>query len=253
MSQLTPYRQRVLDLFFANPKRQSLFRDDETAISIDSGRFQRSLKMIGEIKGKLIYEIGPYPGTGLYWYGEHSKMLGIGRGDDGFSDKFREAGHDFLSFDLEGNECVSDNYKNNADILLFMEVIEHLRLPMRALNHIVDMAKPGSILYLTTNNASYFGNILKLLLQKCPLDSVASEGSFYPGHMRFYHYEELAKILESLNFRILSKRNINFLPTFQIYRNRLFGMFKNALGKILPMSYASHIEIVAEFAGKKAL
>jgi hypothetical protein len=77
------------------------------------------------------------------------------------------------------------------------------------------------------------------------LDKIETEDTFYPGHTRYYHLDELCKYLENIGFNILHRANVNYLSAFSHYRNKNFGWIKNMLVKSVPIRYSTHIEIVA--------
>lgn len=126
-----------------------------------------------------------------------------------------------------------------------MEIIEHLRQPFGALRNLFNVTKPGALIYITTNNASYYGYILKLIFGRNPLDSIDTEVASYPGHMRYYGLAELMEEMRKVGFEIVSGRHINLLPAVRYYRNRVFAAVKNSMGAIAPSRYSTHIEIVA--------
>lgn len=126
-----------------------------------------------------------------------------------------------------------------------MEIIEHLRMPYAALKNLAAMMKPGATVYITTNNASYYGYILKLLLNRNILDGIDSESTVYPGHNRYFGLDELAAALSSVGFTIQSKRYINLLPHAKYYRSSAFAWVKNSIGALVPARYSTHIEIAA--------
>ena len=129
-----------------------------------------------------------------------------------------------------------------------MEIIEHLALPHEALKNLFLSAKSGAILYITTNNASYYGYILKLLFCKDIYHSIRTQNTAYPGHTRYFGLEELSLELEAVGFQVISKRYINFLPNSKYYRSRVFAVIKNLIGALAPKRYSINIELVVKKA-----
>jgi hypothetical protein len=78
------------------------------------------------------------------------------------------------------------------------------------------------------------------------LDTIDTEDTFYPGHTRYYHLDELCRSLKDVGFDILHKANINYCPPAVYYKKKIFGALKNALIKTSPRCYSSHIEILAK-------
>ena len=102
----------------------------------------------------------------------------------------------------------------------------------------------GSHLYLTTNNLSYAGYILKLIAGKEIFDSVMSEGTVYPGHITYYSLGGLTRFLRELGLNICSAKRVNFLPPAGFYRNRSSALVKNLIVRSVPNLYHSHIEVL---------
>jgi 2-polyprenyl-3-methyl-5-hydroxy-6-metoxy-1,4-benzoquinol methylase len=223
----------------------SLFINGLKPYEKDKYRFERAIKLMDNPQNKQIIEIGPYPGTGIYYFGESNKITGIGKSTRDFTHKVEKCGHTLLDIDFETDE-IPIQYNESADIVLLMEVIEHIRFPWRFLKKIANLVCKGGKFLLTTNNASYIGYILKLLLGKPILDTIEMEEGFYPGHMRYYDLEELCGILEAMDFRITHRAYSNYLPRFFYYKNKYFGLAKNVLIKLMPDKYSTHIEIVAK-------
>ncbi|MBM0106178.1 class I SAM-dependent methyltransferase [Steroidobacter sp. S1-65] len=204
-------------------------------------RFQRAFEATQRPTGKKILDIGAYPGTAFKVFGQHNQYQSFGiTQSDYFSEFLRRNAIVHINESIESYRAPSD-----ADIILFMEIIEHLRQPLRALQNLRAIAKPGALIYVTTNNASYYGYILKLIFGRNPLDSIASEASDYPGHTRYYGLHELMTEMSRAGFEIVSGRHLNLLPAVRFYRNRAFAAVKNSIGAVVPARYATHIEIVA--------
>ena len=103
---------------------------------------------------------------------------------------------------------------------------------------------PGSNLYMTTNNLSYIGYILKMAAGREIFDPAMTEGTVYPGHCTYYSLRGLADFLSEIGFTILSTSRVNFLPPSKFYRRRGAGLLKNLLTRSMPNLYATHLEIL---------
>lgn len=239
----TKYELRVRDDVVGKLFNDRLFRDGISQLDIHKHRFQHVRKLLGEPQQQIIADIGIFPGTSLYYFGENNHIVGYGKTNKKFIKKIEELGHENIEVDFELNETLDSDKK--ADIVLCQEIIEHIRMPKNFFTRIDNLVNEGGVLYISTNNASYIGYIVKLLLTKPILDPIESESSFYPGHMRYYHCYELVNFLRSQGYTIRTAANINFLPQARYYRNRIFGVVKNTLVRLMPRLYASHFEIVA--------
>lgn len=227
-----------------------LYRDGWYVDEVDRGRFERAYRAAGSPRGRHVVDLGAYPGTGLLYFGwddargtfSKNRYTGVGHADGAFRGLIESAGHRLreAEFDGDGPLGIAD-----ADLVLCMEILEHLRRPYGFLSRLAAELAPGARLYLTTNNAFYSGYILKLLAHRSPLDDLASEGAFYPGHCRYYAASELGRALERLGLVVDSAETFNFHPPIAAYRHRGFGLAKTLVIRALSGAYPSHVEIIA--------
>jgi len=98
-------------------------------------------------------------------------------------------------------------FNNKFDLIICVEVIEHVKKPILMLKNLQKHLKPGGLLFLTTpsKDAPLFKiGIIKKYDQEI-------------GHLRRYTPQELKKILKSLKFQIVKTRE-----TEGILKNFLF-------------------------------
>tara|TARA_A100001011_G_scaffold380578_1_gene448074 strand:- start:83 stop:823 length:741 start_codon:yes stop_codon:yes gene_type:complete len=85
---------------------------------------------------------------------------------------------DILVFDITSQELpIEDKF----DIVIAIEVIEHIKDIQNVLKNILSLLKPGGILYMTTPNGDYIKN---------------EPPNYNPDHFKHYKKKELVKILE---------------------------------------------------------
>ncbi len=76
------------------------------------------------------------------------------------------------------------------DLIVFMEVIEHLNTPpRRVLEFLAAQLAPGGVIVLTTPNAVWLKNRLRLLMGRNPFELLRDDRS---GHVREYTLAELS-------------------------------------------------------------
>lgn len=236
------YQNKVKDFFFNDIHTDLLFKDGVPPYIKDQFRFERALKLLEYPKNKTIFELGSFPGTGFYYFGEFNNMSGVGKTNLDFSKKVNSLGHKLIDIDFE--RIKKGDIDSQADIVLVMEILEHIRKPYKFIEAILDTVKPGGVLYLTTNNHSYIGYLVKLLLNKEILDPIESEDTFYPGHCRYYGLKELVTVFDKFGFVILESNFINFLPKSKLYKSETFGFIKNVFVRLFPNRFSTHIEIL---------
>jgi SAM-dependent methyltransferase len=236
------YQGKVQEVLFNDEFIDLLFKNGIPSYIKDQFRFERALELLKYPKNKTIFELGAFPGTGFYYFGEFNDIIGIGKTNIDFSKKAINLGHKLIDVDFE--DIKKGDIPVQADVVLAMEVLEHIRMPHKFIEVILDTIKPGGLLYLTTNNQSYIGYLVKLLFNKEILDPIESENTFYPGHCRYYSLKELVRIFDKFGFVILESNYINFLPKYKLYKSEKFGFIKNVFVKLLPKRFSTHIEIL---------
>lgn len=113
----------------------------------------------------------------------------LAEGDD---PRFRlPAPSQFFAFDL--NDAIHPQkwpaLGGPYDLIVFMEVIEHLVAPpANVLRFLASQLRPGGAILLTTPNAAWLKNRLKLLRGKNPFELLREDRS---GHVREYTLDEL--------------------------------------------------------------
>jgi 2-polyprenyl-3-methyl-5-hydroxy-6-metoxy-1,4-benzoquinol methylase len=98
---------------------------------------------------------------------------------------------------------------NTFDIVLFMEVMEHLGVnPIHALKEANRVLKKDGVMVLTTPNILRLQNLKSIILTGRQLETLKSlsqiEWFGYIGHIREYTQKELVDILQYCNFRIIN-------------------------------------------------
>lgn len=242
MASKSKYQSKVQEILFNDKFIDLLFKNGIPSYVKDQFRFERALRLVKYPKNKTIFELGAFPGTGFYYFGEFNNMIGIGKTNLDFSKKASSLGHKLIDVDFENIK--KGDIRIKADVVLAMEVLEHIRMPYKFIEVILETIKPGGLLYLTTNNQSYIGYLVKLLFNKEILDPIESENTFYPGHCRYYSLKELVRVFEKFGFVILESNYVNFLPKYKLYKSEKFGFIKNVFVKLFPKRFSTHIEIL---------
>jgi 2-polyprenyl-3-methyl-5-hydroxy-6-metoxy-1,4-benzoquinol methylase len=130
------------------------------------------------------------------------------------------------------------------DVVLFNEVIEHLRLnPILPLREIHRVLRPGGFIFLSTPNITLPQRIRfvrgidfqdDLIREFAKLESVG-----HMGHFRLYSKNEIERLLTHVGFKLESMRAISVGPS----RN---SRIKRALEKLLPEQFGDHLYVLAQ-------
>ncbi len=109
-----------------------------------------------------------------------------------------------LACDIEREKLPFED--GHFDIVLFMEVFEHLRIdPIFTMNEINRVIRPGGTLILSTPNLYKLSNVLNFLLGRSYLQPYSQFEKLYTtghmGHVHEYSRGELRTFLEKTNFR----------------------------------------------------
>jgi len=124
---------------------------------------------------------------------------------------------------------------NTFDVILFTEVIEHLRInPLSVLQELHRILKPNGLLLLTTPNITPSMRLKFFWKEQDYLDNPIEqfkklEWLGHMGHVRLYSFKELKIILDFIGLQILSHSYSGKKPSLNIKRNILFS-FLNLVG-----------------------
>lgn len=220
-----------------------LFRDGADHYLVDKYRFERAASAFPNTKHAVIADVGSYPGYGIWAFRDSAGYIGLGKCPDWYRSEIACMGLEWIDCDFESSIPIGPASRP-PDITMLQEVIEHIRQPKKFLSRLHAWMPPGTRLYVTTNNQSYAGYILKQVALRDIFDSAMTEDTVYPGHCTYYSLAGLSDLLRGIGFEVTSARRVNFLPSPRLYRNILAASAKNLLIHSLPSWYATHIEVI---------
>ena len=83
----------------------ALFRDGADHFLIDKDRFDSAANTIGSLlEGAVVYDIGSYPGYGIWAFRKCRRYIGVGKSPDWFLKALpKAAGIEWLDWDIESS------------------------------------------------------------------------------------------------------------------------------------------------------
>jgi 2-polyprenyl-3-methyl-5-hydroxy-6-metoxy-1,4-benzoquinol methylase len=173
-----------------------------------------------------ILDIGCYDGTFLSLIkNRNNNFYGVEANDWGV-EKSRKKRIKIQQFFFDGKESLP--YEDNFfDIVVAGEIIEHIFDTDLFLAEIKRVLKPEGKLLISTPNIASLGRRLLLLLGISPLIELSPNEPESVGHIRYFTFKTLKKILEKHGFKILSSRTdcVNFSSDGKIRSSFLASMF----------------------------
>lgn len=235
-------------------KGDHIFLDGADHYQIDRGRFEQAVETMGSLlNNSTIYDIGSFPGYGIWAFRNCRRYIGVGKCPDWFRSAIGSVGQlDWVDWEIESSS-VPLAPPDPPDLFILQEVLEHIRLPKRFLTNLRTIMPDGAHLYLTTNNLHYLGYILKMAAGREVFDSAMTEGAVYPGHTTYYTLDGLKAFLTEIGFQIVKARRVNFLPPAQYYRRRFAAQLKNIMVKCTPNLYHTHLEVLCRKCDENCL
>jgi 2-polyprenyl-3-methyl-5-hydroxy-6-metoxy-1,4-benzoquinol methylase len=145
-------------------------------------------------------------------------------------DSFKASVNQFIQLDIN-KERISDNFTRKYDIVVAMEIIEHIENPWKFIRDIKSLLTPGGIIMLSTPNISNFASRLRFMMRGTFL-SFERAGWAY-GHITPLTSLQLEYIFMQNELTILKKRAVGTLPLFHFDNISLFNLFRNTVMPLL--------------------
>lgn len=185
------------------------------------------------------------------------KILDMGCAEGKLSIFFAEKGHNVTAADISENQLkiVRNNLKKTKiklttiacdieetrepfkdqkfDYIFFMDIIEHLRSPIKAIMNIRDLLKEDGQLIIHTPNSCMFSRFFRYALRPIKKDNNFDPENLGDLHLQEYNYISLEKLLNFSGLKIIQPVPTNLsIPIFDKFY--LFHSVERVLAKFFP-------------------
>ena len=193
-------------------------------------------------EGKSVLNVGAAGNVEYYldgrndlWMHERLKSLAselVGLDIDAESVAFANARGESL---LLGN-CETVELDKKFDLIVLSEVIEHVNAPVSAIANLMRHLKPDGKLFITTPNPTYYGTVLRALLNRSL--------NVYYDHVTAYFPENLVVMCQRLGLRVIGIHfyNVKDVRTLDL---KLRSWVAQQIGRLLNR-YGSNFVLIVE-------
>jgi 2-polyprenyl-3-methyl-5-hydroxy-6-metoxy-1,4-benzoquinol methylase len=189
-----------------------------------------------------IFEIiKPYLKEGMH-------ILDFGCGEGAFSQRLIDAGmivdgcdintdqikacvNKKITLDLNKND-IQDSITGKYDMVLAVEIIEHIENPWKYLSDCLSVLKEGGIIVLSTPNISSFTSRLRFFMKGTLL--AYEKPDLTHGHITPLSFVQLENMFDHYKIEILKKGYAGTIPFFHFFGFSAFSVLRNT---ILPLFY----------------
>jgi 2-polyprenyl-3-methyl-5-hydroxy-6-metoxy-1,4-benzoquinol methylase len=174
---------------------------------------------------------------------EGMRILDFGCGEGAFSQRLIDAGMNVdgcdintdqikamvnrkITLDLDkeiGNQAFSEKY----DLLIAMEILEHLQNPWKYVSDCMSLVKDDGIIVLSTPNISNFASRLRFFMRGSLM--AFEKPDFVHGHITPLSFIQLENMFDKLGLTVLKKGHAGTLPLIHISGFSLFSMLRNSI------------------------
>lgn len=176
------------------------------------------------------------------------EILDFGCGQGAFSQRLVDAGMtvDVCDIDTDqvkatvrnkfrldlNNPTIIDSIPGKYDMVIAMEIIEHLQNPWKYLTDCQSILKPEGIIVLSTPNISNFTSRLRFLMRGTLI--AFEKADLNHGHITPLSFVQLENIFSVMNLKILKKGHAGDVPLFHLFGISRFSVLRNT---VLPVLY----------------
>lgn len=171
------------------------------------------------------------------------RILDFGCGQGAFSQRLIDAGMVVDGCDINTDQIkagvnkkitldlnstvITDLITDKYDMVIAVEIIEHLENPWKYLKDCISVLKDGGIIVLSTPNISSFPSRLRFFMKGTLL--AYEKADLAHGHVTPLSFIQLENMFSSYNLEILKKGHAGTIPFFHLTGFSVFSIFRNTL------------------------
>jgi 2-polyprenyl-3-methyl-5-hydroxy-6-metoxy-1,4-benzoquinol methylase len=129
-----------------------------------------------------------------------------------------------ITLDLNRSE-ISDSVSDKYDIVIAVEIIEHLENPWKYLKDCISVLKDGGIIVLSTPNISSFPSRLRFFMRGSLI--AYEKADLAHGHITPLSFIQLENLFSFYNLEILKKGHAGTIPFFHLSGFSVFSILRN--------------------------
>ncbi len=129
-----------------------------------------------------------------------------------------------ITLDLNSTE-ITDSITEKYDVVIALEIIEHLENPWKYLRDCISLLKSGGIIVLSTPNISSFPSRLRFFMRGSLL--AYEKADLAHGHITPLSFIQLENMFSTCNLEILKKGDAGTIPFFHLSGFSTFSFFRN--------------------------
>ena len=184
--------------------REIHYQDKSVNYGIAHTRLKRILDLVGGISGKKVLDIGcarGYVGSRIKAMGNY--VVGVDIAESAVKEAEKVLDKTYV-FDLEGSW---PDLGNKFDLAILPEILEHVFDPIEVLKKVFSALDDDGEIIITTPNLLLWTNRIKIMFGKF---EYTDQGLMDFGHIRFFTYKYLNKVLKDSGFKIEKENHIIF-------------------------------------------